>query len=50
MSFVTTQPEMLSAAAGDVQSIGAALAARRTPRRQHRPPAWCQPPPMRYPR
>ncbi|BCO35965.1 PE family protein [Mycobacterium heckeshornense] len=28
MSFVTTQPEMLAAAAGDLQGIGAAMAAQ----------------------
>ncbi|WP_375487656.1 PE family protein [uncultured Mycobacterium sp.] len=28
MSFVTTQPEMLAAAAGDLQGIGAAVAAQ----------------------
>ncbi len=30
MSFVTTQPEMLASAAGDLQSIGAAVAAGNT--------------------
>ena len=30
MSFVTTQPEMLSFAAGDLQSIGSAMAAGNT--------------------
>jgi hypothetical protein len=28
MSFVTTQPEMLTAAAGDLQGIGSAVAAQ----------------------
>lgn len=28
MSFVTTQPELLAAAAGDLQSIGSAIAAQ----------------------
>ena len=30
MSFVTTQPEMLASAAGDLQSIGSAMAAGNT--------------------
>jgi hypothetical protein len=30
MSFVTTQPEMLASAAGDLQSIGSAVAAGNT--------------------
>jgi PE family len=31
MSYVTTQPEMLSAAAGDVQGIGSAVSAGNAP-------------------
>lgn len=48
MSFVTTQPEALAAAAGSLQGIGSALnaqnALRRLPRRgwSRRPPMKCR--------
>ena len=47
MSFVTTQPEMLSTAAGDLASIGSTFTAQNTPQRPPRPPGWFPLPPTR---
>ena len=43
MSYITTQPEMLSAAAGDVHSIGAVVSAGNAAAAGPRPsatPSW----------
>ena len=48
MSFMTTQPEMLVAAAGNLQGIGSERWPPTTPPQPPQPLAWYPLPPTRY--
>lgn len=50
MSFVTTELELLAAAAGELHSTGAALSAENAAAAAPPQPAWFQLWPTRYPR